>query len=76
MRKGREIVSSVCTAIPYKMQSHLLNHLMETIKTFGSLLVLDSPVYEQLNDHIKATYRELFKRLAARMLETVRSLER
>lgn len=56
------MVFSVWTADVYTMTFHFRNHLLEDMRTFGDVLVLDATIYNHFNVHMKTAYRKSFQR--------------
>lgn len=71
-----ESFSSVCSSEVYIIMFHLLNNLVEDIKRFRYVAVLDGSVYKQLNIHIKKTYRGSSSRRTGCVQKAERLLER
>ena len=58
----------------FTLKFHLLDHLVEDLRNFGSLDVLSASPYEYYNAVFKRHYRETSKRRATAMEETVNRL--
>lgn len=67
---------SVCTSIVYTMNFHFLDHLVEDLKRFGDVSVLDASLYKQFRVHKKTAYQESSRRKAARMQRAAMLMKR
>lgn len=65
-----------CESGLYTLKFHLLDHMVEDIRKFGTLSVLDGSPFEHFNVHIKQAYRKTSQRRSTRMMETVGVIER
>lgn len=66
-----KLFSLVCTTAMYTMKLHLLDLLVDDVRRFGDMSVLDDSPYEQLSFHIKSAYQGPSRGRAAVTQETV-----
>lgn len=66
-----ETFSGHCISGLYIINYQLRNHIVELLRSFCMLLVLESNLYDQLNMHIKLAYRGASQRRTSQILGTV-----
>lgn len=72
-KKVVEMFSSVCEPEVYTMSCHLQHPMVDVVKRFGTIAVLDASFYELFNLHIKNAYRG-FVRVQGRCMQKTFSL--
>lgn len=66
----------VCTGDLSTMKFHMLNHLLEDVRNFSHISVLDVSGYDQFSVHIKRSCEGSSRRRTRSMQETVILLKR
>lgn len=65
-----------CDSGLYTLEYHLVDYMVEDLREFEKLSVLDSSLYECFSVQIKQAYRRTSKMRRSRMIETVNFLQR
>lgn len=58
----------------YAVEYHLFDQMVEDIRKFVTVSVLDSSQYEQFNEHIKHSVIRRLRRKLAQMTETINTM--
>lgn len=70
-----DIFADNCSTGLFTLKFHLLHHIVEDLRRFGTLSVLDASPLKYYNVHIKTSYSRASGSMKAKLEETVKGLQ-